>query len=51
VGAIISLATTWALAQAWYADRLNPDWRRRTGAEAQELFERFGLTGSFWRLA
>jgi hypothetical protein len=51
VGAIISLAAAWELAEAWYADRLSPAWRRRTAAEAQELFERLGLTGSFWRLA
>jgi len=51
VGAIISLPTAWALAQAWYADRLSPDWRRRTMAEAQDLFNGLGLTDPFWRLA
>jgi hypothetical protein len=40
----------WRLASAWYADRLSPAWRRKTPAEAQEVFEALGLTGPFWRL-
>ena len=51
VGAVISLPTTWALAQAWYSDRLEPGWRRRTAAEAQAIFTGLGLTDPFWRLA
>jgi len=51
VGAVISLPTTWALAQAWYSDRLEPGWRRRTAAEAQAMFTGLGLTDPFWRLA
>ena len=50
MGAIISLSTAWKLAQAWYADRLSPGWRRRTAEEAQALFQGLGLTGPFWRL-
>lgn len=45
------MPTAWRLAQAWYADRLRVDWRRRTPAEAQALFESLGLTAPFWRLA
>ncbi|HWN20108.1 MAG TPA: hypothetical protein VNO19_14450 [Gemmatimonadales bacterium] len=48
---MISLATAWGLAQAWYSDRLEPAWRRRTAAEAQAVFSGLGLTGSFWLLA
>lgn len=51
VGAVISLSTAWALAQAWYSDRLDPAWRRRTVAEAQAVFTELGLTDPFWRLA
>jgi hypothetical protein len=51
VGAVISLSTAWALAQAWYSDRLEPDWRRRTASEAQAVFTGLGLTDAFWRLA
>ena len=49
-GALLSLDTCWRLAAAWYADRLAPDWRRRTPEEAEALFAEFGLTGDFWRL-
>lgn len=51
VGAVLSLAQAWRLAQAGYADRLSPDWRRRTAGEAEVVFAGLGLTGGFWRLA
>ena len=51
MGAVISLSTAWALAQAWYSDRLDPAWRRRTVAEARAVFTELGLTDPFWRLA
>ena len=50
-GAVFTLEQAWMLAHAWYADKLSPEWRRRTPAEAQALFEEIGLTGDFWRLA
>ena len=49
-GAVFPLETCWQLAQVWYGDRLSPEWRRRLPAEAQEVFDRIGLTGDFWRL-
>jgi hypothetical protein len=49
-GAVFPLETCWRLAQAWYADRLSPDWRRRTPEEAREMFDQLGLTGEFWSL-
>ncbi len=49
-GAILSLDEGWRLASIWYADRLKPDWRRRTTEEAQSVFDLLGLTGPFWRL-
>jgi hypothetical protein len=49
-GAVFPLATAWLLAEAWYAGRLDPTWRRRTVDEAQALFDRLGLAGPFWRL-
>jgi hypothetical protein len=39
----------WQLAQAWYSNRLDPDWQRKTPAEAEETFAGIGLTGDFWR--
>jgi hypothetical protein len=49
-GASCSLHTVWRLADAWYANRLAHDWRRRTPDEAEALFAELGLTGEFWRL-
>jgi len=49
-GASMSLEQQWQLARAWYADRMSPSWRRRTAAEAEEVFAGIGLTGEFWRL-
>jgi hypothetical protein len=49
-GATITLNQQWELARIWYADRMAPDWRRRTPEEAQAVFSSRGLTGEFWRL-
>jgi hypothetical protein len=48
---VLTLAQTWALAQLWYADRMDPDWRRRTPEEATAAFASIGLAGEFWSLA
>jgi hypothetical protein len=51
-GAILPLGQCWRLADAWYsADRRDPNWRRRTAAEAQALFAELGLTSRFWELS
>lgn len=50
-GATLTVEQQWRLASAWYADRLEPGWRRRTPAEAQAAFEEIGLTGPFWHLS
>lgn len=49
-GAVFDLDTLWALARAWYDDRLDPAWRRRTPAERQAILDDVGLRGDFWRL-
>lgn len=46
----VPLETMWRLADAWYHDRLDPDWQRRPAAETQALFTELGLTGEFWSL-
>lgn len=51
MGASLSLDQAWRLADLWYADRLSPDWRRRSIDEAEGVFASVGLTGDFWRLA
>lgn len=49
-GETLTLSQQWELARVWYADRLSPDWRRRTPEEAEDVFTSLGLTGLFWRL-
>ena len=50
-GATLTLAQQWQLARTWYADRMSPQWRRRTPEEAERVFADIGLTGDFWRLS
>ena len=49
-GATLSVAKLGELAQAWWHDRLWPDWRPHSREENQTILERLGLTGPFWRL-
>ncbi len=50
-GAIIGVVKLSELAQAWWGDRLAPDWRPHTREQNQAILDRLGLTGPFWRLA
>jgi hypothetical protein len=50
VGQAISATTVWALAQPWYGDRLDPDFRPHDKERNQRLLTEAGLTGEFWRL-
>jgi len=49
-GAVLSLATTWRLAKAWYVDRRDPAWQPRTREQAQAVLDGVGLTDAFWKL-
>ena len=49
-GAAMPVAQLWGLAQAWYGDRLERDWRPRTRDESQAVLTSVGLDGPFWRL-
>jgi hypothetical protein len=49
-GALLTLEEGWGLARRWYADRLDPQWRRKTPGEAEAVFADLGQTGPFWRL-
>jgi hypothetical protein len=49
-GAAMSLSTGWALARAWFTDRRQPDWRRRTAEETAALLASLGLSGAFWNV-
>ena len=46
---IVTLAQLWALAVAWYANRLTPEARRPMGAEIKAIFDGLGLRDSFWK--
>ena len=49
-GATITVTKLAELAEAWWADRLDPDWRPHTREQNQAVLDRLGLTGEFWRL-
>ncbi|MDK1286787.1 alkylmercury lyase family protein [Pseudoalteromonas umbrosa] len=40
----------WEFSKVWYGHHLSPDWVKWTVQEAAEIFERFGLTHSIWKL-
>ena len=40
----------WELAKEWYGYYLSPDWKRKTPEEARAIFDKVGLTGSFWQI-
>lgn len=49
-GSLLTLDQIWGLASAWYGDKMDREWRRRTPEEAQAVFESLGLVGPFWSL-
>jgi hypothetical protein len=49
-GAVLSTLQLAELAQAWWGDRLAPDWKPRTRRQNQAILENLGLTGRFWDL-
>jgi len=49
-GATISVVKLAELAEAWWSDRLAPDWRPHTREQNAAILERLALTGPFWQL-
>ena len=49
-GATIGITKVAELAEAWWWDRLSPDWQPHTLEENQAILDRLGLTGDFWQL-
>ena len=49
-GATIPIAKLAELAEAWWGDRVAPDWQPHTREQNQAILDRLGLTGRFWRL-
>jgi hypothetical protein len=50
-GAMLTATAIFDLAQAWWHDRLDPDWRPHTREQNQAILDGLGLSGPFWRLA
>lgn len=49
-GAVFSVPQLWTLAQAWYGDRLDPEWTPHSRERNQADLEAAGLTGPFFEL-
>jgi hypothetical protein len=50
LGRIIPVTTLSELANAWWDDRLDPNWRPHTRERNQAILDSLGLTGDFWSL-
>jgi hypothetical protein len=50
-GATLGVEQMCDLAQAWWSDRLDPNWRPHTLEQNQAILDGLGLTGEFWQLA
>jgi hypothetical protein len=48
-GEVMPLEQVWRLSQRWYHNRLSPDYRGRTAAQVEAIFEEVGLIGGFWK--
>ena len=49
-GTTIAVVKLAELAEAWWGDRLAPDWRPHTREQNQAILDGLGLTGDFWQL-
>ena len=50
-GVTLTIEKLSQLAQAWWSDRVAPDWRPHTREQNQAILDSLQLTGDFWRLA
>lgn len=49
-GATIPITKVAELANAWWSDRISPDWLPHSREQNQAILDQLGLTGPFWRL-
>ena len=49
-GATISISKLAELAEAWWGNRLAPEWQPRTREQSQAILDRIELSGPFWSL-
>jgi hypothetical protein len=47
-GTVVPLAQCWELAKRWDVNRLRLDWRGKTVAEIERIFEQMQLRDPFW---
>ena len=48
-GELLPVEQVWELSKLWYRDRLSPEFKGRTIAEARQIFDRLGLRSPFWQ--
>jgi hypothetical protein len=49
-GTTIPVTKLAELAEAWWGDRLDPNWQPHSREQNQAILDRLGLTGPFWKL-
>ena len=49
-GDVQPITKIWEFAKVWYGNHLNPNWKKWTTQQAQEIFDKFGLTGHIWKI-
>jgi Alkylmercury lyase len=50
-GAVVPISQVADLARLWYGKHADRDWKKWSIVQVPEIFERVGLTGSFWAVA
>lgn len=49
-GEILSLQRVWEVSKLWYSNRLQLEYAGHSTQEVDAIFNRVGLSGSFWQL-
>ena len=49
-GEVLPIQQVWELAQIWYGNYLDTDFKRKTKEIAESMFEQVGLTSNFRKL-
>jgi hypothetical protein len=49
-GEVLPIEQVWKLAQIWYGNYLDPNFKRKTKEIAEKMFEQVGLVSDFWKL-
>lgn len=50
LGEVVPIVQVSELARLWYGQHAAKNWKKWTGAQAAEIFQRVGLTAPFWRI-